>query len=161
MVKDVMLDVIKRLKNMINRRHGFGLIEVLVGIALISLVGTAGLSALSSISRINQQSSSRTMARSIAVSQMDAVSAASYIYAPAGGLADYSFVPPDSNYSISSLDRSDSQVDSKIYGVPWDVASSSVYNGSNPIDPGIQKITIIVAYKNKEILRVVNFKVNR
>jgi Tfp pilus assembly protein PilV len=157
----VMLDVAKQLKCFKSTQFGFGLIEILVGVAFISVVGLAGFSALNAVNQVTLQANSNTLARSIAVSQMNAVLAANYIDAPAGGVADYSFVTPEFNYSICTLDRCDNQVSLKIYGVPWDVASSSVYSGTNPIDPGIQKITIIVSYKNNEILRVVDFKVSR
>jgi prepilin-type N-terminal cleavage/methylation domain-containing protein len=157
------IDFIRLLKYLNKRQSGFGLVEVLAGLVLLSVIGVAGFSALTTTSKVTEQSNQRVTARSITVSQMDSVLAADYIYSATNSVAEYSFTQPQSGYSVSTLDRSGNRVNDKIYGIPWNLSSSSVYSPgpSDPIDPCLQKITIIISYQNNEIFRLVDFKTNR
>jgi hypothetical protein len=149
--------------------RGSGLIEILIAIAIIAIMSIAGMVGLTSSSKATLDANIRTTARSIAVSQMNTVMTFDYVKAPSGGYAEYSHtidpsdISPPSNYSISSLDRNNNKTaKNTIYGIPWDLTNHGVYaEESDPIDSGIQKITIIVSYENKEILRLVDLKVDR
>ena len=147
----------KALKN----QCGFSLVEVLVGVAIIGLTATAFLLALQTATKATQQSDVRTTAKSLAVSQMDTIKAAGYISAPSGGVANYSLTSPPAGFQVYTLNRTNSQVSGTIYGIPWNTTSNAVYTGTSPTDPGIQKMTIIIKSNNKEVFRLIDFKVNR
>ena len=147
----------KTLKN----QCGFSLIEVLVGMAIIGLTATVFLLALQTATKATMQSDVRTTARSLAVSQMDTIKAAGYISAPSGGVANYSPTSPPAGFQVYTLNRTNSQVSGNIYGIPWDTTSNAVYTNTNPTDPGIQKMTIIIKSNNKEVFRLIDFKVKR
>jgi prepilin-type N-terminal cleavage/methylation domain-containing protein len=147
----------KTLKN----QCGFSFIEVLVALAIIGLTGMVFLVALQTATKVTGESNVRTTAKNLAVSQMDTIKAAVYIPAPSGIVANYSFSSPPAGFQVYTLDRNNSQVSNTIYGIPWDITSNAVYTNANPADPGIQKMTIIIKHKNKEVFRLIDFKVDR
>jgi prepilin-type N-terminal cleavage/methylation domain-containing protein len=158
------------------RENGFTLVEVLVGLMILAIVGTAGLVALTGATKARFQADVRTTAVSLADTILESVKGNSteYIFADVNSnyIADYSVVldsiSKPSNYQIHTLDNTGASFNGKIYGLPWNIKPSPtsdynkpVYNLSNKTDPGIQKVTIIVLFENKEIFRLVDFKVHR
>jgi prepilin-type N-terminal cleavage/methylation domain-containing protein len=142
---------------------GFTLVETLVGTAVMAIVALGGLMGLSSGTQAVLQSDIRTTAVSLANSQMEAVKTASYVYSPTGGVADYSsiLVGIPAGYQIDTLDRSSTEQPNSVYGIPWDINSNNVYSGSNPIDPGLQKVTVIIRFHNQEIFRLIDLRINQ
>jgi prepilin-type N-terminal cleavage/methylation domain-containing protein len=166
----------KRIRSEFKRHRGFTLIEVLVGIAIVATVGTSGLIGLMGATRARFHSDVRTTAVSLADTLIENVKGYSttYLFAtPASNyVADYSAilaaVSVPAGYTIRTLDNAGSQVNGKIYGLPWNIKPSPtsdydqpVYNLANKTDPGIQKVTIIVFFDNQEIFRLADFKVHR
>jgi prepilin-type N-terminal cleavage/methylation domain-containing protein len=143
------------------RARGYSLVEVLVGLAIMSIFVTGLLAALDTGTKATAQSELINRALTEGRSQMEAINALSYVAAPTGGVADYSFVVPSNNLQVSTLNRSNNQISGHIYGIPWDTSADAVYAGSSPVDPGIQKVTIIIQSNGKEIYRLVDFKMNR
>jgi prepilin-type N-terminal cleavage/methylation domain-containing protein len=142
---------------------GFTLVETLVGTTIMAIVALGGPMGLSSGTQAVLQSDKRTTAVSLANSQMEAVKTASYFYSPTGGASDYSgiMVGIPAGYQIHTLDRSNTEQPNTVYGIPWDVNSNDVYSGSNPIDPGLQKVTVIIRFQNQEIFRLIDLKINQ
>jgi len=146
------------------KSRGFSLIDVLIGTALLAIIGVAVFSALTTAIKATFEADVRTTSVSLAKSLMENVKGnLEYEFTNASNLnADYSaalssILPIPENYKISTIDQSGNKVDNKIYGVPWNLASNSPSN----LETGIQKITIIVEFKNKEVFRISDFKVNR
>ena len=154
----------------IDKQKGFTLVEVLVALAIFSIVALLIFAALSVGTRAVLQSDLRTNARSLAVSRIEAVMAASYANAPAGSVTDYAFDPIPSGFDIYTLDRDGSTwVKDHVFGVPWDLSASAAYLPGELIDPGIQKISVIITLKDHDptedekwiLIRLDDFKVNR
>ena len=90
----------------INKQAGFSFIEVLISLAIIALIGTGLLLALGTATKGSLQTDTRTEAENLAISVMESIKSANYVYAPSGGFAGYSFAAPPVNYQICTLDRS-------------------------------------------------------
>ena len=143
------------------KQKGFSLIEVIISIAFISIVFVGFVMSLGSVGKAVLHSDTRTKARGFVTSEMENVKSSSYVYAPGNGVASYTFPSLPAGFQFATLDRNGLQVNGQIYGIPWDVATNAPYIGSDPIDPGLQKVTIIVTYKNSELVREVSFRANR
>ncbi|GEM_PF-1089296 len=158
-------------------QHGFTLVEVLVAVFMLAVVGTIGLLALAAATQSRVQSDMRTTAVSLANSIMETVKGNATEYQIVGDtdadkMAEYSSVLtsisiPD-GYQIYSDNKTGGAEAGKIYGLPWNIKptptssyNKPVYNQTNPTDPGIQKVTVIVQYNNEEIFRLADFKVDR
>jgi prepilin-type N-terminal cleavage/methylation domain-containing protein len=160
-------------KNKLNNMSGFTLIEVLVAVAIISIVAVGALTALTAATKARFQADVRTTAVTIAETTIEAIKNQTFTYKFAPGIltgADYSTVlldlppiPPNFRiYTLSNENHGTTLVADKMYGLPWDLATNTlIYDGNNPADPGIQKVTVIVQYDGKEIYRLADFKVLR
>ena len=144
------------------RRRGFSLVEVLVGMAIFAIVAVGAFILMTTTTKAVMQARVHTNATNLAKNEMEFVKGVFYQAAPNGGFYAYAPDPPPSNYSVSTLDRDNTMVDGSIYGVPWDLANNVPYvqSGSNPYDPGIQKITIIVKFNGSVIFTLVDFKLS-
>jgi len=149
---------------------GYAFIEIMIGIAILGILAAAFMMAIMNGTIVSQQANVRTTAQKLAASQMESIKSGRYLLAQ-DGQADYTSevpAPPD-GYRIDTLDKSSVAVAAHIYGIPWDVSTNDIWEGTKPLDPGIQKVTIVVwssadlhshgAYK--EIFRLTDFKVNR
>ena len=143
----------------IGGNKGFSLIEVLVGMAILSIVAAGVLALMFTSTNAVMQARVRTTATNVAKTEMEYVKALYYFPAASGGFATYVPSAPPANYTVSTLDRSNTKVDGSIYGIPWDVTTNAPYtpSGSSPIDPGIQKITVIVNYNGNVVFTLVDF----
>jgi prepilin-type N-terminal cleavage/methylation domain-containing protein len=149
---------------------GFSFIEVMIGIAILGILSSAFLMAIMNGTMVSHQANVRATAEKLAVSQMETIKSGPYFIAQSGQ-ADYtSAVPaPPSGYRIDTLDSTSTPVTGHILGIPWDFVNNTKWTGTKPLDPGIQKITIVIqsnAELNshgvyKEIFRLTDFKVNR
>jgi prepilin-type N-terminal cleavage/methylation domain-containing protein len=143
-------------------QRGFTLLETLIAVMIMSIVAAAAFGAIGVATKARLEADVRTTARSIGVSQMEAVQAGSYKNAPSAGVSDYGLPVLPAGYSLFSLGRDGvTLLADKIYGVPWDITTNTVYIIPSPVDPGIQKITLIVEFNGNEIIRLTDFKVNR
>ena len=135
---------------------GFTLIEVLIALALLGMIATAFLMAISTASKAIMIADERTIAESLARSQMEYVKEQDYIYDDDEavylpiGTGEY----PDS-FSICSKDRDDETV-GDIIGVPWD----SEDNVASLTDYGLQKIELVIKNNDKEVLTLEGYKVD-
>jgi prepilin-type N-terminal cleavage/methylation domain-containing protein len=161
-------------KRKLKFRLGFTLVEVLVGLAVLSVVGVAAFSALVGSTKARAQSDVRTTAVSLADTAMETIKGAAtpYVFAPTNTNptgADYTANLPSipANYHLCTLNNTNAIVVDRVYGLPWHLSTGTgdpnvlVYGSANPADPGIQKVTIIVRYYSQEIFRLTDFKVNR
>jgi len=149
---------------------GFSLIEVAIGIAVLSILAVTFLLAVQNSAAISHQANVRTTAEKLAVSQMETIKSGSYIIAQ-DYQADYTstMTALPTGFRIKTLDKYSNSVADYIYGVPWDITNSVLWSETAPLDPGIQKITIIVESNSEfnsdgvytEIFRLTDFKVNR
>jgi prepilin-type N-terminal cleavage/methylation domain-containing protein len=149
---------------------GFSFIEVMIGIAILGILSSAFMMAIMNGTMVSHQANVRTTAEKLAVSQMETIKSGSYLIAQAGQ-ADYTaaVASPPTGYRIDTLDNASNPVTGHIYGIPWDIANNAKWTGTQPLDPGIQKVTIVVqsnAELNshgvyKEIFTLTDFKVNR
>ncbi len=160
------------LKNKSNESGGYTLVEVLIAVAIIAALGVAVLTALTTATKARAQADVRTTAVTIAVTTIEAVKNQSYPYKWAPGSltgADYTDAWVDmiknnypDNFLLFTLDNDGNQVADKVYGLPWNLDDNvPVYGGTNPADPGIQKVTVIIQYNGEEIYRLADFKVYR
>ncbi len=149
---------------------GFSFIEVMIGIAILGILSSAFMMAIMNGTMVSHQANVRATAEKLAISQMETIKSGPYLIAQAGKSDYTSEVPePPSGYRIDTLDNTSSPIAGHIYGIPWNVENNAQWTGTKPLDPGIQKVTIIVqsnAELNshgvyKEIFRLTDFKVNR
>jgi prepilin-type N-terminal cleavage/methylation domain-containing protein len=132
------------------------LLEVAIAIGVIGIIAVAFGYALQTGLKGSHQANIRTSAKALANSNMDQVKATGYTFAPGGGVEDYANVMTTApNLQVWTLDRNNGLVQNHIYGVPWDLSSNGP---SSAVDPGIQKITIIIQSDNKQIFQLVDFK---
>jgi prepilin-type N-terminal cleavage/methylation domain-containing protein len=140
-----------RLNNQVRKAYqgssrGFGMIEVVIAIALIGVIAVAILSALSTASIALIIADERATAESLARSQLEYVKNQEYDPAPDGGEVIYLEIPdiPD-GYAIWSVNR-DGEIVGDVIGVPW---ASDVSKPAN-VDEGIQKIALVITHKDRE-----------
>jgi prepilin-type N-terminal cleavage/methylation domain-containing protein len=158
-------------KNKINSMNGFTLVEVLIAVAILAVVGVGSLTALTTATKTRAQANVRTTAVTVAETTMETIKNQSlpYKFAPNSLTgADYTDAWLDikgnypANFLLFTLDNAGTQVADKVYGLPWDLNNNRIiYGETNPADPGIQKVTVIIQFNGKEIYRLADFKVRR
>lgn len=130
---------------------GFTLIEVLVALGVLGLIAAALLMAIATASKAILIADERTIAESLARSQLECVKEQPYIYDDDENDAIYYEIDFDDEHpsfsigSIISIDGEDEAVE-EVMGVPWDSAG----NIAVPTDVGLQKITLIVCNNGEE-----------
>jgi prepilin-type N-terminal cleavage/methylation domain-containing protein len=150
--------------------NGFGLVEVLMSLAILGIIAVTFLMAIGIASSSILIANERTMAESLARTQMESIKEQEYNNANDGindddydGAKYYKIVIdtsvyPDS-FSICSENRMGEIVDD-IIGVPWD---SSLGEGGDYIltDAGLQRIKLIIMSNGEEVLSLEGYKVIR
>jgi Tfp pilus assembly protein PilV len=153
------------MRKTIGSERGFSLVDVVMGMLVLSIVGIGLLYALRTAIMGANEVNVRATGRSLATAQMERIQAVTYSAAPPNGVADYTPVAPiPAGFALYTLDRGNNVVPG-IYGIPWSVSNNLTLTS----DSNIQKVTVIVQSKQeinsqgayKEILRVTDFKVNR
>jgi len=139
---------------------GVGLIEVIIALAILGIVAVAFLGGLSTALHATFIADERSVAQSLATSQMEYVKSQGYITNDVQAeypKLDSSDVP--GGYNIKSLDRNGNVFDDGVHiiGVPWDAANGTVSSK----DDGIQKVTVIIYHDTKKVLTLEDYKVNR
>lgn len=150
---------------------------MLVAVFILAVVGTAGILALTGATNSRMQSDVRTTAVSLADTVMENIKGDSTTYQFAldqnGNplpFVDYTSSPGlpamPTGYQVSTVDNNGALVPGKIYGIPWNLepTPTQYYNQPIPtsyIDSGVQKVTIIISFNNREIFRLADFKVHR
>ncbi|MDD5701457.1 MAG: type II secretion system protein [Dehalococcoidales bacterium] len=148
------------LKNKSNESGGYTLVEVLIAVAILAAIGVAVLTALTTATKARAQADVRTTAVTMAVTTIEAVKnqTLDYDWSPnslTGG--DYTTTWDSikanfpANFLLFTLDNTGTLVADKVYGLPWNLDDNVlVYGGTNPADPGIQKVTVIIQYNGEE-----------
>jgi prepilin-type N-terminal cleavage/methylation domain-containing protein len=129
---------------------GFTLVEVLITIALIGAISVAFFSFMSAATSALIHADERTIAESLARSQMEF--AKNQGYQPlTGGEATYQKIDTTnlSGYSICSVNHNGSVVENVIIGISWDTDPDD--NKPSPTDTGIQKIALVIKHDGKKI----------
>lgn len=134
-----------------NSEKGFTLVEVIVGVAILSIVGIGLLSALGGASKVLLKADTRETARDLAQAQIEYVQNQDYkTDDPNGNLVFYNKIPDlGTNPSYSGYDV-------EIHAERVEVESG--YGIAD--DTGIQKITIIVKKDSIEKFRLEGHKAN-
>lgn len=168
-------------RSVIRKQQGFSLVEVIIGIVLLSIISVAAFESISTAVNGGTVSNKRTTAVSLANTIMENAKGPANTYQfgmdTSGNplpLVDYtsslstvlSSLP--AGYQVNTLDNQGNMVANAIYGVPWDIKETPAQyynqpqiNQSNTFDSGIQKITVIIVFNGKEVFRLADFKVNR
>lgn len=118
---------------------GVALIETVVALAILGIIAVAFLSGLATTSRAVFIADERATAENLALSQMERVKNADYVY----GATEYTPAPIPSgadyvNYSVN-------------------ISAQPLHNP----DDGIQKITVRVWHSSKEVIKLEGYKVDR
>jgi prepilin-type N-terminal cleavage/methylation domain-containing protein len=143
------------------RSRGFTLIEVLIALALFAIIAIVFAGGLSTASRAVITAGVRTRAESLARTQMESIKNERYSTPPTGGVGNYTKIdlPPGSGYSICSFNRTSPPANcgSLVLGVPWDSATNTTASTDN----GLQKITLVIKYGDREVTRLEGYKLDR
>lgn len=146
---------IRRTKKLVGgSSRGFTLVEVLITIGLIGAISVAFFSFMSAAASALIHADERTIAESLARSQLEYVK--NQGYNPSG---TYSKLPSGSipvGYSIWSVNRDGDVVSGgasdPIVGIPWD----SDENKPAPEDRGLQKVALVIKHGDKPIYTFIN-----
>lgn len=111
---------------------GFTLIEVLVALAILGIIGTGFLMALATASKAIIIADERTTAESLARSQMEYVKNQAYIDYSESGHDDYDLITNTEGFDIELL--------------------------VEPVQTGLQKITVTVSRDGKEVITLEDYK---
>jgi len=123
---------------LIKNERGFGIVEVLVALALLGIIAIAFLGAMATASKAIFIADERTTAESLARSQMEYVKNLAYEYEA----TEYGIDP---NLTLD--------------GYTLSVAVDPLHD---PDDEGIQKITVTVSHHDKpEVIILEGYKVDR
>jgi prepilin-type N-terminal cleavage/methylation domain-containing protein len=126
-------------KNKLKSMNGFGLIEVLISLALLGIVGVAIFSSLGTSSKAVITTDERETAKNIAELQMEYIKNLPYTdsYPPSNNIA--------TNFPGYSV----------VTGQDGKISAQTI---TNRTDGNIQKITITVLHGSKQILTLVGEK---
>jgi prepilin-type N-terminal cleavage/methylation domain-containing protein len=136
--------------------RGFTLVEVLITIALIGAISVAFFSFMSAATSALIHADERTVAESLARSQLEFVKNQGY-----NSTATYLKIPSiPSGYEICSLNCSSNQAcppvnclnNQTVVAIFWDSSN----NRWSPTDTGLQKIALVIKHQGKEIYAFVN-----
>jgi len=137
--------------------RGFTLVEVLITIALIGAIAVAFFSFMSAATSALIHADERTVAESLARSQMEFARNYGYNSTLVNNQVTYPKIPSSSippGYTMCSVDHDGSVVENVIIGIPWDTDIDD--NKPSPTDTGIQKIALVIKHQGKEIYAFVN-----
>ena len=133
--------------------RGFTLVEVLITIALIGAISVAFFSFMSAAASALIHADERTIAESLARSQLEY--AKNQGYQPlTGGEATYQKIDTTSlpDYRICSVNINGTIVDNVVIGVSWD----DLANKPATTDKKLQKIALVIEHQGKVIYTFVN-----
>lgn len=132
-----------------NDESGMSLLEVLIAIAILGLVAIAFLTALGTGFLGVTLADERTVAESLARSQLEAIRNAEY---------EYYYDPRRPYYKDVKIDAPPGyEIIITITPVPHGIELP----GFTPFDMGLQKITVEVKHKKRLVLRVETYKASR
>jgi prepilin-type N-terminal cleavage/methylation domain-containing protein len=128
--------------------RGFTLVEVLITIALIGAISVAFFSFMSAATSALIHADERTIAESLARSQLEFAKNYGYNSTLVNNQVTYPKIPSSSippGYTMCSVDHDGWVVENVIIGIPW----ISGTNAPSPTDTGIQKIALVIKHKDK------------
>ncbi len=150
--------MIKIVKN----ERGFGLVEVLMALALLGIIAVAFIMAIAVASQAILIADERTTAESLARSQLEYIKEQPYVYdeivtdevyAIYNGIDIEDDYPSFRIYSENRL----GEVVEDIIGIPWNSATGEV---ADP-DEGLQMIKLVIQNNGEEVLVLEDYKVDR
>jgi len=154
----------RRGKALRGRSRGFTLVEVLITIALIGAIALAFFSFMSAAASTLIHADERTIAESLARSQLEFVKNQGYNSTLVGGEATYlkiANIPP--GYTICSINGDDEDnepvncgASDPIIGVPWD----SAHNDTATTDTGLHMIALVIKHQDRVISTFTNHNPN-
>ncbi|MFC2026576.1 prepilin-type N-terminal cleavage/methylation domain-containing protein [Chloroflexota bacterium] len=156
----------------VKSERGFGLIEVLMALALLGIIAVTFLAAINVASRAILIADERTTAENLAKSQMESIKGQNYIedetvgdevYAIYDGI-DTSVDYPSFNIgSIITIDEVEVAMED-IIGIPWDSGDGEAASS----DDGLQRVKLIVCNNGEDgvsledyVIILEDFKVDR
>jgi prepilin-type N-terminal cleavage/methylation domain-containing protein len=137
------------------RSRGFTLVEVLITIALIGAISVAFFSFMSAAASALIHADERTIAESLARSQMEYVKDQGYNSTLVNDQVTYPKIPYiPTGYTIWSVNRTGGVVNvvNNVIGIPWD----STDNKPATSDTGLQKIALVIEHEGKQIYTFIN-----
>jgi prepilin-type N-terminal cleavage/methylation domain-containing protein len=141
--------------------RGFTLIEVLVTVALIGVIAVALMSFMSVAASSLIHADERTIAESLARSQLEFVKNQVYNDTLVSGEATYPKIPAASipvGYTIWSVDSDGAYVNGgasdDVVAIPWD--SDGNKPDTTGIDTGLQMVALVIEHDGKVIYTFVN-----
>ena len=148
----------KVVKTFQGKSKGVSAIEVIIALAILGVVAIAFLGGLFTALNATSIADERSVAQSLAGSQMEYVKNQDYNEAPTGGEATYAKIDLSAypNYFIKGINRNGDAVD-EIKGIPWDTENGQ----PSTDDDHIQKITVVVKHNDKELLTLEDYKLKR
>jgi prepilin-type N-terminal cleavage/methylation domain-containing protein len=136
--------------------RGFTLVEVLITVALIGVIAVAFFSFMSAAASALIHADERTIAESLARSQMEYVKNQGYNSTQPGGEAIYEEIAPiPDGYSICSVNR-DGEIVNDVIGIPWDSAG----NKTAISDTGLQMVALVIKHQDAGGYKVIYTFVN-
>jgi prepilin-type N-terminal cleavage/methylation domain-containing protein len=134
--------------------RGFTLVEVLITIALIGAISVAFFSFMSAATSALIHADERTIAESLARSQMEYVKNQGY-----NSTATYPKIPNiyiPVGYTIWSVSRNGTVVNGgasdRVIAIPWDSGNNTPATS----DTGLQMIALVIKHQGKEISTFIN-----
>jgi len=142
--------------------RGFTLVEVLITIALIGAISVAFFSFMSAATSALIHADERTIAESLARSQLEFVKDQGYNSTLVNGQVTYPKIPSSSiptGYTIWSVNRTGGVVNvvNNVIGIPWNSGNNTP---STSGDTGLQKIALVIKHGDKVISIFVNNNTN-
>jgi prepilin-type N-terminal cleavage/methylation domain-containing protein len=141
------------------RSRGFTLVEVLITVALIGVIAVAFFSFMSAAASALIHADERTIAESLARSQLEYAKNQGYNSTLVNGQATYLKIPNiPVGYTIWSVNRTGAVVNSgasnPIIGIPW------ANNKTALTDTGLQMVALVIEHDGKMIYTFVNNNTN-
>ncbi len=138
------------------QERGFTFIEVLITVAVLGIITSGYMGVLSAISKANAIAQERTIAESLARTQLEAVQAQGYLQPTSGEViyARISDIPL--GWNIKSTDKAGAIFDG-IKGVVWNIGLGSAITNNDNL--GIQRVNLIIYHNTKQIITIQNYVV--
>jgi prepilin-type N-terminal cleavage/methylation domain-containing protein len=145
------------------RSRGLTLVEILITIALIGAIGVAFFDFMSTAASALIHADERTIAESLARSQMEYIKNQGYNSTVVSGQATYLKIPSSSipvGYSIWSVNSGNQTVNgnatNRVIGIAWDGSNNRPAAGGT----GLQKVALVIKHQYNGVYKTIYTFVN-